>query len=153
MESIDFVRELILATDLANHFRLFKELKSLTPDNLGENQRPLLSLLMTCCDLNDQIKSWKTVQKVAELVYTEFFAQGDLERQMGLNPNLMMDRKKACIPALQIEFLDTVVLPTFEIYVQIFPETSSFVDTINANREHWLELKEKEGESRNGSSS
>lgn len=153
MESIDFVRELILATDLANHFRIFKELKKLNPDNIQENQRVLLSLLMTCCDLNDQIKSWRTVHRVAELVYTEFFAQGDLERQMGLNPNLMMDRKKACIPALQIEFLDTVVTPTFEIFVQVFPETSNFLDTINTNREHWVEQKDKESESKNGTPS
>lgn len=153
MESIDFVRELILATDLANHFRILKELKTLNAENIHDNQRVLLSLLMTCCDLNDQIKSWRTVHKVAELVYTEFFAQGDLERQMGLNPNLMMDRKKANIPVLQIEFLDTVVTPTFEILQHIFPETSSFLDTITTNREHWVELKDKENEPRNGSTS
>jgi cGMP-dependent 3',5'-cyclic phosphodiesterase len=158
MESIDYVRELILATDLANHFRIFKEIKNLTSENIQENpnQRVLLSLLMTCCDLNDQIKTWSTVQRVAELVYTEFFAQGDLERQMGLNPNLMMDRKKACIPALQIEFLDTVVTPTYEVCVQIFPETSNFLDTIRTNREHWEELKEKESgckEKENGTTS
>lgn len=152
MESIDYLRELILATDLANHFRQFKELKMLNPDNIQENHRVLLSLLMTCCDLNDQIKTWNTVHRVAELVYTEFFAQGDLERQMGLNPNLMMDRKKACIPALQIEFLDTVVTPTYEVFVQVFPETDSFLDTIQTNRAHWVELKEKEEESRNGTS-
>jgi cGMP-dependent 3',5'-cyclic phosphodiesterase len=153
MESIDYVRELILATDLANHFRIFKEIKTLNAENIPDNQRVLLSLLMTCCDLNDQIKIWSTVQRVAELVYTEFFAQGDLERQMGLNPNLMMDRKKACIPALQIEFLDTVVTPTYEVFVQIFPETSNFLDIIRTNREHWEELKEKENESRNGTTS
>lgn len=150
MESIDFVRELILATDLANHFRSFKELKKLNPESLHDKQRLLLSLLMTCCDLNDQIKNWTTVHRVAELVYTEFFAQGDLERQMGINPNLMMDRKKACIPALQIEFLDTVVTPTFEIFLQIFPETSNFLETIKINREHWMDLKDKENGLKNG---
>lgn len=152
MESIDFVRELILATDLANHFRIFKEIKSLNSENIQENQRVLLSLLMTCCDLNDQIKTWSTVQRVAELVYTEFFAQGDLERQMGLSPNLMMDRKKACIPALQIEFLDTVVTPTYDVFVEIFPETTNFLETIRINREHWEELKEKEKAKENGPS-
>lgn len=148
MESIDYLRELILATDLANHFRIYKELQTLNPENISENRRVLLSLLMTCCDLNDQIKAWSTVQRVAELVYTEFFAQGDLERQMGLNPNLMMDRKKACIPALQIEFLDMVVTPTYQIFVQVFPETSCFLDTIRINREHWVELMEKDSESK-----
>lgn len=65
MECIDNVRELILATDLANHFRIFKDLKNLTSETIHENQRLLLSLLISCCDLNDQIKSWTTVHRVA----------------------------------------------------------------------------------------
>ncbi|XP_058120991.1 cGMP-dependent 3',5'-cyclic phosphodiesterase-like [Anopheles ziemanni] len=142
-ECIDYLRELILATDLANHFRILPRLKKLRAENLAEgaNQRLLLSLMITCCDLNDQIKSWKTVQHVAHLVYAEFFAEGDLERQMGLRPNAMMDRKKACIPMLQIEFLTTVIRPTFEILVQIFPETSSFLDTIDSNRAQWEQVR------------
>lgn len=136
------------------------DLKQLKPDNLHTEQKLLLSLLITCCDLNDQIKGWPTVHRVAvswmlctsqisilnfpplqELVYTEFFAQGDLERQMGLHPNLMMDRQKACVPALQIEFLDTVVTPTFEILLNIFPESSKFLETIETNKQHWEDLK------------
>jgi cGMP-dependent 3',5'-cyclic phosphodiesterase len=66
-ECIDILRDLILATDLANHFRIIGQLKLLNATNVYEprNQRHLLSLLITCCDLNDQIKSWKTVQHVA----------------------------------------------------------------------------------------
>ncbi|XP_058446873.1 cGMP-dependent 3',5'-cyclic phosphodiesterase-like [Malaya genurostris] len=143
-ECIDYLRDLILATDLANHFRMLPHLKKLRSDNISEssNQRLLLSLMITCCDLSDQIKSWQTVQHVAHLVYAEFFAEGDLERQMGLRPDTMMDRKKACIPVLQIEFLTTIIRPTFEMLVQIFPETDSFLATIDSNREHWEHQKE-----------
>ncbi|XP_053697304.1 cGMP-dependent 3',5'-cyclic phosphodiesterase-like [Sabethes cyaneus] len=143
-ECIDYLRDLILATDLSNHFRIMKKLKKLRADNLSEsaNQRLLLSLMITCCDLSDQIKSWETVQHVAHLVYAEFFAEGDMERQMGLRPDTMMDRKKACIPVLQIDFLTTVIRPTFEILVQIFPQTNCFLETIDSNREHWIEQKE-----------
>jgi cGMP-dependent 3',5'-cyclic phosphodiesterase len=152
MEAIDYLRELILATDLANHFRIFKDLKNLNAENIGENQRLLLSLLITCCDLNDQIKSWSTVKTVAELVYTEFFTQGDLEKQMGMSPNLMFDRKKANVPVLQIEFLEAVVRPTFEIFVQIFPENVKFIETIDSNRSYWVKLK-KENDSCSGTNS
>uniref|UniRef100_A0A182JPV1 Phosphodiesterase n=1 Tax=Anopheles christyi TaxID=43041 RepID=A0A182JPV1_9DIPT len=151
-ECIDYLRELILATDLANHFRILPRLKKLRAEYLteGSNQRLLLSLMITCCDLNDQIKSWKTVQHVAHLVYAEFFAEGDLEKQMGLRPNEMMDRKKACIPMLQIEFLTTVIRPTFEILVQIFPETNSFLDTIDSNREQWERVRTRAALQGNG---
>lgn len=66
-ECIDHLRELILDTDLANHFRKFKSLQQLNSQNIFniDNQRLLMSLLITCCDLNDQIKSWQTVQHVA----------------------------------------------------------------------------------------
>ncbi|XP_049549146.1 cGMP-dependent 3',5'-cyclic phosphodiesterase-like isoform X1 [Anopheles darlingi] len=151
-ECIDYLRELILATDLANHFRILPRLKKLRTDNLseGNNQRLLLSLAITCSDLNDQIKKWNTVQHVAHLVYAEFFAEGDLEKQMGLRPNAMMDRKKACIPMLQIEFLTTVIRPTFEILVQIFPETEPFLKTIDSNRAQWERVRNGAAQTGNG---
>ncbi|CAD7085831.1 unnamed protein product [Hermetia illucens] len=136
-ECIDYLRELILATDLANHFRIFKQLKNLTQENLKDNTMLLMSLLITCCDLSDQIKPWPTTHYVAELVYEEFFTQGDLEKQMGLAPNEMMDRQKACIPELQIEFIATVVRPTFEILANLFPETQYFLEVIDNNRKNW----------------
>lgn len=49
----------------------------------------------------------------------------------------MMDRQRACIPELQIEFITTVVRPTFEIIVDIFPETKEFLETIDNNRTNW----------------
>jgi cGMP-dependent 3',5'-cyclic phosphodiesterase len=48
-----------------------------------------------------------------ELIYQEFFSQGDLERSLGRNPSEMMDRHKASIPELQIGFLDGIALPVF----------------------------------------
>lgn len=136
-ECIDYLKELILATDLANHFRIFKQLKELRPDNLKDNTNLLMSLMITCCDLSDQIKPWPTTHYVAELVYEEFFTQGDLEKQMGLAPNEMMDRQKACIPELQIEFLSTVVSPTFQILANLFPEAQQFLDVIDTNKKNW----------------
>jgi len=48
-----------------------------------------------------------------ELVYNEFFSQGDLEKAMGTAPLEMMDREKARIPELQIQFLSHIVIPVF----------------------------------------
>lgn len=59
---------------------------------------------------------------------------------MGLRPDIMNDRQKACIPRLQIEFLDSVILPTFQILAQIFPETNAFLDQIYLNRSQWEKL-------------
>lgn len=59
------IGELILATDLAQHFRILANLRQLTPENLKEKPMHLLSLMMTCCDLSDQVKPWPTTQVVA----------------------------------------------------------------------------------------
>ena len=37
----------------------------------------LLSLFMTTSDLSDQTKPWESAIQVSDLLYAEFFAQGD----------------------------------------------------------------------------
>ncbi|KAM3820740.1 LOW QUALITY PROTEIN: cGMP-dependent 3',5'-cyclic phosphodiesterase, partial [Vipera latastei] len=79
---LDLMRDIILATDLAHHLRIFKDLQKMAdvgydPAN-PQHHSLLLCLLMTSCDLSDQTKGWKTTRKIAELIYKEFFSQGDL---------------------------------------------------------------------------
>lgn len=57
-------------------------------------------------------------KQVAQMVYEEFFSQGDIERNMGNVPMLMMDRDKASIPDLQIQFLEEVCLPAYRYKLQ-----------------------------------
>lgn len=64
---------------------------------------------------------------------------------MGIAPNEMMDRQKACIPELQIEFISTVVSPTFELLSNVFPETSELLIVIDNNRKQWEALNLSEG--------
>ncbi len=60
---------------------------------------------------------------------------------MGLAPNQMMDRQNACIPELQLEFIGTVVRPTYEILHNLFPETSLFLTNIDENRRQWEAIR------------
>ncbi|KAK1786171.1 hypothetical protein P4O66_017881, partial [Electrophorus voltai] len=114
---LDLMRDIILATDLAHHLRIFKDLQKMA--EAGYNPRSvthrslLLCLLMTSCDLSDQTKGWKTTRKIAELIYKEFFSQGDLEKAMGNRPSEMMDREKAYIPELQISFMEHIAMPIY----------------------------------------
>ncbi|XP_075225632.1 cGMP-dependent 3',5'-cyclic phosphodiesterase-like [Lycorma delicatula] len=145
---IDLVSRLILATDLANHFRIMEQQEKMAKEGFDPtnwNQRELLMyLLMTCCDLSDQIKPWEICHLVTELVYREFFSQGDLEKAMGSSPSEMMDRRRAKIPDLQIQFITTVVLPTFRVLDKLYPEKiSSCLTTIENNLRHWELVKEK----------
>ena len=53
------------------------------------------------------------VYLVQELIYQEFFSQGDKEKEYGRAAMEMMDREKAYIPELQIGFLDGIASPVF----------------------------------------
>ena len=72
-------------------------------------------LIMTASGLSDQTKDWINAKKIAELVYDEFFTQGDLEKAVGNKPVESMDREKAFIPTLQIQFLDHIVIPVYRL--------------------------------------
>ena len=116
---LDLIRDNILATDLAHHLRIIPEMEAmvkegLSPSNL-EHHRLISCLLMTSADLGDQTKDWVNAKQCAKLVYTEFFTQGDLEKAMGNKPVESMDREKAFVPSLQIQFTDHIVLPVYKI--------------------------------------
>lgn len=68
-EVLDLLRNNILATDLACHFRNREKQQQMARDGYDKDdprQRKLLfELFMSCCDLSDQTKDWKVVKKTA----------------------------------------------------------------------------------------
>ena len=51
---------------------------------------------------------------VSDLIYAEFFSQGDLEKALGVTPIEMMDRDRAFIPEQQVSFLDGIAGPVYK---------------------------------------
>ncbi|XP_064414102.1 cGMP-dependent 3',5'-cyclic phosphodiesterase [Latimeria chalumnae] len=144
---LDLIRDIILATDLAHHLRIFKDLQKMS--EVGYNRKNkqhhnlLLCLLMTSCDLSDQTKGWKTTRKIAELIYKEFFSQGDLEKAMGNRPSEMMDREKAYIPELQISFMEHIAMPIYKLLQEIFPKATELYEIVSSNRDRWTKASHK----------
>lgn len=58
-------------------------------------------------------KSWDMTKMVSELIYSEFFCQGDLEKALGVTPSEMMDRDRAFVPEQQISFIDNIAGPVY----------------------------------------
>uniref|UniRef100_A0A8C3STG3 Phosphodiesterase 2A n=1 Tax=Chelydra serpentina TaxID=8475 RepID=A0A8C3STG3_CHESE len=144
---LDLMRDIILATDLAHHLRIFKDLQKMAevgydPEN-KQHHTLLLCLLMTSCDLSDQTKGWKTTRKIAELIYKEFFSQGDLEKAMGNRPMEMMDREKAYIPELQISFMEHIAMPIYKLLQDLFPRATELYERVASNREQWTKVSHK----------
>ena len=47
-------------------------------------------------------------------MYSEFFSQGDMEKAMGNEPQISMDKDRAYIPALQLDFIDKIAMPVYK---------------------------------------
>lgn len=146
-EVFGLIRDIILATDLAHHLKILNDIKKMAKDGFngdsGDHHTLLLFLMMTASDLSDQTKNWEGTRRTADLIYTEFFSQGDKEKHMGLTPMEMMDRERACIPKLQIDFLDAIALPVYRLLSSLLPETQVVLDTVLSNREKWQKAQEE----------
>ena len=84
----------------------------------NEDNRSLLrAMSMTVCDLSAITKPWEIEKRVAELVSSEFFEQGDMERQeLNITPIDIMNRdKEDQLPSMQFGFIDSICLPIYEV--------------------------------------
>jgi len=140
---LDLIQQIILATDLKRHFDLRPTVEKLAAagnyDKLNwEHRYLLLCTMITSTDLCAITKPWEISKKVAELIYEEFFQQGERERMFGKTPMAMMDREKAEIPKLQLDFIDFVAKPVYVLLYKLIGESSApLLNGINANRIHW----------------
>ncbi|CAB1352660.1 unnamed protein product [Coregonus sp. 'balchen'] len=131
---LDLMRDIILATDLAHHLRILKDLQKMA--DVGYNTKDpqhhnlLLCLIMTSCDLSDQTKDWKTTWKIAE-------------KAMGNRPSEMMDREKAYIPELQTSFMEHIAMPIYKLLQDLFPRSAELYETVASNREQWGRVSHK----------
>ncbi|XP_018921163.1 cGMP-specific 3',5'-cyclic phosphodiesterase isoform X4 [Cyprinus carpio] len=104
---VQMIEKNILATDLAiyiekrtNFFKLAQSNSCLWTE---EGHRELLrSMLMTASDICAITKPWPVQKRIAELVATEFFAQGDREKyELNIQP--------------MVDYIDGICSPLFEV--------------------------------------
>ncbi|XP_065332643.1 dual 3',5'-cyclic-AMP and -GMP phosphodiesterase 11 isoform X1 [Cloeon dipterum] len=145
---VKVLEDAILSTDLAVYFRkrgsFFNVVR--THDNwVHEDNRELLrGMTMTVCDLAAITKPWEIEKRVADLVSSEFFEQGDIEREeLNITPIDMMNREKEDqLPLMQVAFIDSICLPIYEAFADLSPTLKPLVDRVRENKMHWLELSE-----------
>lgn len=53
-----------------------------------------MTLSMTAADLSASAKPWDVQIKTVEVIFEEFYGQGDIEREAGRAPVPMMDRNR-----------------------------------------------------------
>lgn len=143
--------ECILSTDMSNHAKNISLLKSkiLLIDGSGENlkfnnllenedkkfdnQQVIMNNLIHAADISNPAKLSSIYKNWVNLIFQEFFNQGDLERKSNLHISMNCDRNLTDIPKTQIGFIKFIVRPTFEVLRMLSPEIRNYLDYINKN--------------------
>ncbi|XP_074647468.1 dual 3',5'-cyclic-AMP and -GMP phosphodiesterase 11-like [Tubulanus polymorphus] len=152
---IKILEHAILATDLALYFRYRGEFFNLVDSGQIEMQREdhrdlLRGMMMTACDVSAITKPWEVQKKVAELVASEFFEQGDIEKkELKIKPIDMMDRdKKDQLPSMQVGFIDAVCMPVYQAFAKLSDDFYPLLEGCKVNRKHWAEQSHSERSSK-----
>lgn len=144
-----YLRDLVLATDLAVHGIILKSLKdrnkilskiikSGTSNAITEEDRKLIMCaLVKCSDLSNEIRKQQMSKKWAKLVIEEFLSQSKKEKEMDLPLTPFMDKEKIIVAKEQMNFIEKLCLPLYIQMAQIFPEIQQCCQTLQENKESW----------------
>ena len=112
--------DMILDTDAKNHFMLMTRFKHAL--ELKKLSRGLLSsMILHVADVSNPARPGKVSRKWAYVVQSEFFRQGDKEKELNMKRSPFMDREFENLPRMQGAFIDAVVQPVFKLFADFLP--------------------------------
>ena len=140
----------ILATDHAHHMPLLTDLSLIaeSKDNVEEGflvnyveKVKMLQGIIHCCDISNPLKPLDQYKNWADRIMTEFFHQGDMEKEKNLEPSPMCDREVTSVSKGQVGFIDHVVKPIWVILAEILrPECDEMLKLMEENKEYYRQL-------------
>lgn len=148
--------ECIISTDMAHHSKSVTALKNKIclaqvsdgiivekmiedADNIKifDNQQLILNNILHAADISNPTKLTPIYIKWVDLVFTEFFLQGDIEKKENLPISLLCDRSTTDINKAQVGFMKFVVKPSFECLTLMAPEIKTYLDYLNRNLKYF----------------
>lgn len=157
--------ECVLSTDMAFHSKIFgqissklsyflesKQDKSLVDFFADQNnscskfdlQQEFMNYILHIGDIAHPAKPWNIELKWSELIFKEFFNQGDKEKNMNLPISFLCDRENTLIPKSQIGFIKNIIMPSFSLILSIIPLSEGMNKYIIKNLEKWMLIEEEE---------
>ncbi|OHT10855.1 3'5'-cyclic nucleotide phosphodiesterase family protein [Tritrichomonas foetus] len=134
---------LILATDMAHHFKLVKSAAELLDNktfSLENADHRILSmqLLLKTADISNVSRPFPLADKWCDVLCEEFFRQGDNEKKMGIGlTSPLNDRENPDKPKSQIGFYNFICIPLYQAVSRIFPELEVNLNSVKSNLEVW----------------
>jgi len=145
--------ELVIATDMGNHFDFMAQFKSSvasgaltsTGDKLvgvasSADRLMVHKMALKCSDLGHTFKLLDLHKKWTVRITEEFLTQGDDERRRGLQLSPFMDRTTAKLPQSQVGFFDFLVSPMLTIwskFLDLEEPSCPLLPQFKINYDHW----------------
>lgn len=153
------ITDLVLSTDMANHYELEEQAKQLfttwnktktttttTKDScISIHDRTSLSrILLHAADISNMARPWIISKQWSDLIVKEFYNQGDEEKKRNMTISAGMDREVCSQKSISLKFGE-IILPFFECLVSLLPKSHVLVDFLASNRIQWecLDLYKK----------
>ena len=94
-------------------------------------------------DISNPVKPWQLCREWTDLLYVEFFSQGDLERQHSFPISQLCDRNTTNVAKSQIGFIDFIIKPSYSVLLGICPNLEFIMERIETNKSSWISLFEE----------
>ncbi|KAI9332882.1 hypothetical protein DFJ73DRAFT_630142 [Zopfochytrium polystomum] len=140
------VIEMVLATDLSQHFSLLTMFKKkvlaaekFDPVATREDRILLMQMLMKCSDVSNPTKAWPQYSRWIDRITQEWYLQGDREKALGLpvSPFMNRDSQSATNPAsAQSGFINFIVAPLFDAFGS-WADVTEIKKALDLNRGRW----------------
>lgn len=99
---------------------------------------------MTASDLSAATKPWDVQTQTVNVIFEEFYQQGDAEREAGRTPIPMMDRNQPNQQAAsQVGFLTGICIPCYSLLSILIPDTKTLLEMCKSNLDKWAHLADK----------
>lgn len=134
------------ALEIKKGLNINKLSENIDLNTVFENQQTILGYSLHACDISGNTKQIKINNKWKDLLFEEFFAQGDLEKKEGFPISMLCDRNNTKINHSQIGFINFVVKPSFELLVDVFPEIYPLINNLKINLRNFLKLAKEDDE-------
>lgn len=101
-----------------------------------------MSVIIHLADISNPTKPWRLCYKWIDLLFLEFFKQGDKEREKNLPISFLMDRYTTNIAKAQGGFIDHFIKPAYELLLFVMPKIMLNMKFLQSNKEQWAILEE-----------
>ena len=143
-----WVIKMILATDMAHHFKLLKNANDIMdqgPINLSNEAHKMMSMtmLMKVSDISNVSRPFEIADEWCDVLSEEFWRQGDMEKAQGLELSSPLNDRECANskPKGQIGFYNFICIPLYQAIARIFPELEVNVEAVKSNLERWKQIQ------------